>query len=379
MTALKEIPAPQKIPDKQFQEAVESVKELCAGFFKKFPQTPDRLFCKHPNGQYEDVLHSYGFRAYDINMVYDHMTYDFVKVEINSIRMDEALNSQDRRDLDKWLIREITMQSFQTNGNDIDAPAAILLLNPDGTYTVGDARHRIIWSKANGCKDVMAYVVRCNDPEIWNGLREKFNNMLGAERSQEERLFLVYRKYIQGGHGSIRDLCEKNGVSETRFNEFREQQKISTVAKNNGLKVARNTPPEIVKIANQAILKGLTLENAQKLVDGITPANSRPIKISASVTKDIQNILKEEGNSPEAVEKAAATVRESVGRAKLKRGPNKNHRVKFMEGIDIASKNATGGNPSEIGMPKAEIENYLGKVNVILNWLNLGLEAIEEQ
>ncbi len=359
------------VPNKQFLEAADFVRmELCKDFFRVKELSPDRVFCNYSDPLTEAVLQYYQFEKSDSG---DNMTWHEGNVDMSLIRVDQALNEQDRRDLDKLLIRPQTMLSFMANGDEIDSGAVVLRCLPDGTYLPGDGRHRLVWAAALGCKTANAYLVHCKKDELWNDLREEFNNRMGAQRTEEERMYLVYRKLQIGGQGSMRELCRRFGISESKYITFRDQQIARKKAADNGL-IANNAPIAVITAAVKAVEeKNIDKEVAQKLIDAATSAVPTQSKNVTAVLEDLDS-----GEyTPETISKAASDIRQEVGRSKITngrtRGPNRSNRTKFMQGIDMATKAAEKGKASDIGMDQLSIKNYHKKVEILLNYLKIAI------
>ena len=363
-----------KIPNKLITEAVDSVHALCADFFKGRKKSPDRLFCDYFDQQQEGVLRSYQLTESDEG----NMTYRKAVVDLSQVRGEESLHSQDRRELSDQLIRPQTMLSFQKNGDEINSPALVLRQRDDGTLDVGDGRHRYVWSVALGCAKANAYVVRCSD-DTWNDLRQDFNDMNGAQRTDEERLILVYRKWQQGGHGSIRELCRRHGLSEPKFNEYRARQEAKSKAEKQGLEVSPATPLNVVQTAVKVVEgTGGNKDAAQRIINAGTPVSVSG-KVGKAVTKTgLEKVLKplQEGETtPEVIEEVIGQLKEETARAKVHRGPNVSSHTKFVKGIDMAMKAMAKGSAQEIGLPLKTIVTLRRQIKTLLEYLDASLDA----
>jgi hypothetical protein len=355
-----------KIPNKLLMEAVNTIREdWCRDFFKDRELTPNRIFCCHFDNQDENVLSSYGFTE---SKAGTNLTYQKVEgIPMCRIRCDDALMSQDRRDLNQNMVRMQTILSFMGNDDNLNARAVVLRALPDGTYIPGDGRHRLVWSEALGCKEVNALVIYCTDDTIWDNLREIFNNMNGAQRTEEERLYLVARKVMAGGQGSIRELCAKNGVSEAKFRVFNKRYEASLAAGREGLRSGTNVPAEVLETAVKIVQSGGSKEDAQVLIDaGAAFPKSREL-----TKEEIQDALGDlnDDMSSEAIAKAASNLKQEVVKKKNKRGQNKSNKERLMQGIDIALKALRGGHAQDIGMSPAEIVRYKARVEEISKYL----------
>jgi hypothetical protein len=367
---------------KLLEKAVAHVKEvICKDFFAGRKPQPDRRFCNYFSRQQEDVLRNFSFADDTEQNTGKNMTYRRVAgIEMAKVQIDVALMHQDRRDLDpQFFIRSETMLSFQRNGDLIDAPAAILRIMPDATYDMGDARHRFVWGAALGCTKLNSLVVRCDDKALWDKVRRAFNQMNGAQTTPEERLRWVLHLFLEGGNGSIRDLCRLNGVQESKFLEFRNAEVAKDEAKQKGLTIRPTTPAKVVQTAALAVEKH-GKEVGQKIIDMFDPA-AAVVSAETSTPKvtpvadALLEELKENDFSPESIAEVSAAAREEQGKRKVSgvRGRGRNTCTHLAEGLKKAVKAKRRGSPKQIGLLLPVMKGCLKDAQEIVSYLKSGI------
>lgn len=349
--------------DKLTTAAVEKIRnDWCREFFADRKEQPNRKFCQYFEQQDRDVLST----LLDQTDNGGEDTFYTTELDIGEIDIDTALMQQDRRFLTADLILPSTMRSFQANDSNLNAPACVVRKTENG-YLPGDGRHRLVWSVALGCKKANAWVVETDD-DNWNHLREMFNNLNGAQRTEEERLHLVYRKMQQGGF-SIKDLCKSFGVPLNKFYEFQLRQKLSAEAEDRGLAPTQTTPNVVLKKAIELIDKRQDKKRVQALIN----ESSRQSEVSRPLlplhSKQLDALFKsKELNTDESIEELITEIKKAK-RKRGARGPNKATVTKFAEGIETATKATKKGLPAEIGMAATEIRSYKSQVQSLFEWL----------
>jgi hypothetical protein len=354
-----------KFSNKLASEAVKVIREeWCKEFFQGRKNSPDRIYCKHYEGMTKSILESYGFSNNPQKKPY----YTQASIPIESIRADDSLHTQDRRDLSNHLVRQQTMHSMQACGEDIDAPAIVARLLQDGSYIVGDGRHRLLWASALGCTHVNCWIVHCDD-EQWEGLRDSFNDMNGAQRTLDERILLVHKYMLKGG-ASMASLCLRHGVPISKYRTFAEEQRLKESAKTSGLKLKGNEAPAIIEKALEVQQKHNT-ELAQKVLEVSATSTTNDSKpktppSKTAIAQAINPILKDSVDDTtvnEALHELGKVVRKG-GRVQ------KDYATRLRQGIDELLKVRKKTTAAGIGLAKREKAEMIVDLNSVVAWLN---------
>ena len=350
-------------------KAVAATKAVASDYFKTAKPNPKRVFARYFSEQDEDTLKSHGFISGGnpkASPVYNKVS----GIALAQIRTDESLQNQDRTDLDSEMIRHQTMQSFAGNDDAVDSPALVLRDIGDGTYDIGDGRHRAIFSNALGCETVNAFVVQCDD-EAWDNLRFDFNNRNGQQRSLQERLLLVYNRVSKGGC-VIRNVCQKNGVSYQQYNEFAKSQKLRSEAKDAGLNVAAGASSTLVKCAIDVAKKN-GVADAQKVLNASQTSSQKTTPSKAALDKILKPIYECDDGKVIPDDTIAATIqslRSTTIRAARGGREYKDYATRFRDHLKAITTITGKTSSNRMDVSKQEKQVMIQQVSAILAWLH---------
>lgn len=342
---------------------VEIRTVLCKSFFQGRKQTPNRKFCNYFSGQPEDLLKFCGLSNDSNSDAY----YRKKTILLSSIRLEESMVRQERRHLNELMFREEIMLSLMKNEDGLDTPAILVRDMGDGTYALGDGRHRVLMALAMGCLEANAWVVKC-PLEVWDEVRREFNEINGGSMTEEERILGVHRIMLKGGCGPKEIVCKRHGVPMSKYNDYVKRLELAKKAEEKGLKVSPHTPLPVIAAA---IESPITVPQAQKLIEVGTPVHPESkVKPNKSPSKKVlEQTLKPlaKPQTQEEFEKTASALQTETRNAG-KRGRNKTHYERFSEGLKMMVKASRVGTPQEIGIPSKPRDMVIKQLEQLLIW-----------